>query len=544
VQHQRTTEPTRPARRESLTRLSLPILLLGCGACGPPAAQLPNVLLISLDSVRADELSFRDNTISPRMTELARAGTTFRRTLSGSSWTLPAHVQMFTGQPPSLHGVQIDQHKIDAATRTLPECLRDAGYYTAGIWSGWYLAGEYGYARGMTRYDCAMTLNAEAEQALADARQVGGQVAQIAEIRREQTSHRDITSQRIVERARVALGEVSAEDPVFLFAHFFDPHYDYTPPAPYDTAFDPEYDGPLDGRDFWSDLRIFDATQTPPRQIEERDLEHIRALYRGEIAWTDQAVGQLLDAFEEAGRLDNTIVIITADHGEEFFEHGNRGHRQSLYEEVLRVPLLIVPPANAHGTSATCDMLTSLSDLMPTILEMIGQPLPKGVYGRSLVPLLTGKSLPARPLLSSLAVVGRSGTETSSSRVMECLTTENEKLTRVLSVAPDGSATLEQLAFTDLASDPGEMRPRVNPANARLRATWDALEAESSRMRQFQLGLERSPAEERRTNVKTLFAAELGALGYAEGGEVDANEYPLIPWSLSPLPPIPYPVRD
>jgi arylsulfatase A-like enzyme len=164
--------------------------------------------------------------------------------------------------------------------------------------------------------------------------------------------------------------------PFFLFVHFWDVHYDYVPPPPFDTLFDPHYGGSLTAKNFESTARI-------GPHMDRRDLEHIVALYDGEIRFTDGYVGRLLDLITEFGLAADTLIILTADHGDEFFEHGNKGHHRTLYEEVLHVPLIIARPgAVATGTVRTDPV--SLTDIVPTVLGEAGVTPPAGIEGRSL----------------------------------------------------------------------------------------------------------------------------------------------------------------
>ena len=133
-------------------------------------------------------------------------------------------------------------------------------------------------------------------------------------------------------RAEVADGD---EQPIFLFLHLFDVHDPYTPPSPYDELYDPDYEGPIDGRD------ITGAESLVHKDMPARDLEHLLALYDGGISWIDSEVGRVLDALEELGLTEDTLVVITSDHGEEFFEHERKTHRKQLYRESVHVPLLL-----------------------------------------------------------------------------------------------------------------------------------------------------------------------------------------------------------
>jgi arylsulfatase A-like enzyme len=507
------------APRPAKILAALAAALLASAGCGRPAPEGPDVLLISLDSVRADTLDFLDAETAPNLARLARRGTVFTQAVSATSWTLPAHVQMFTGTPPSLSGVQVDSVRIDPLVPTLPELLDQAGWATAGFFTGWYLAAEYGFGRGFGLYRSAMT---PLEELPPDAR--------------EAASHRDVTSARVAERVAQLLEGADAGRPLFLFTHLFDPHYDYIPPPPFDRRFDPDYDGDLDGRDYWSNRRVWDPEQDPPRRVSDRDLEHLRALYRGEIGWTDQAIGAILEELERDGRLARTLVVVTADHGEEFFEHEGRGHRRTLYDEVLRVPLLVVPPgAQERDAPRTCARQVTLSDLLPTVVDYAGLEVPAGVHGRSLRPAVEGGDLPARPAIASLLRQRHLPDGTSEPWLLQALRTPDSKLVRTLRIGPAGRPRLTQLEWYDLVADPGEAAPLRDLDDPRVRRAWALLEAQSAELRALWGARPRSPVPERLTTVRESFAGELAALGYAEGGDSAGAEAPA-EWMLRPLP--------
>ena len=527
----------RGTRAASTARTPVPLLvplLLGVlGACGAEDAP-PDVLFVSLDSVRADHLTFEDADTAPAMTRLAERGTRFRQAVSGTSWTLPAHAQMFTGNPPLIHGAQTDVIRIDPLHRTLPELLSERGYATLGFWTGWYLADEYGFARGFDQYRSSMTIDPADNRVLRDMlEQRGDSESAIRSLLEQVASHQDITSEKVVSDARAALAEVPDGRPVFLFAHFYDPHYDYIPPAPYDTRFDPDYDGSMDGVGFWYNQDVFDeATKT--RRIGDRDLEHILALYRGEIAWTDRAVGQLIELFEARRGLEHTLVVITSDHGEEFFEHGNRGHRNGLFDEVLRVPLLIAPPGG--GAPGVVDGQVTLSDLLPTVADYAGAEVPATVYGRSLRPWLSGGSLPERPAVSSLLLKVEQPGKEAQFWLTQAVRTPREKLLRTVSFHGAGRTRPRSMLRYDLVADPGETTP-LDFKQKEYPALWSRMEDALDPIRAAFAALPHSSAEERATAVKERFAEDLGALGYVDAGsEADEQGRAPKPWLWSPLP--------
>jgi arylsulfatase A-like enzyme len=437
---------------------------------------------------------------------------------------------MFTGTPPALHGVESDFETIDPKTPVLTELLRDAGYSTAGVFTVRYLWGDYGFQRGFDTYR-----NAIFEEDLT--RRDSGRVPDGAEVaqRLGMAEGADmITSPRVVQLARMALERADPSKPVFLFAHFFDPHHDYVPPPPWDTAFDPGYEGDIDGRGYLSNRRIVDPSKNPIRQIGDRDLEHIESLYRGEIAWTDRWVGELLDLFALHKRLDDTLIVITSDHGEAFFEHGFPGHRVALFDELVRIPLLIVPPkAKRKRLREAVEGQVGLSDLMPTILDFAEIPVPSTVRGRSLRTAMYGEPLTPRPQL--LSIYRAKGPSQEFVSLVQAVRTPGFKLKRELIFLRGGPADLNYYYF-DLIDDPLERRAITDPNDPRVRKARSLLASELDDVRARWSSEARSPDAERRTNVRDTFAEQLMALGYVEAGAESDPDRPPRPWgSLAPM---------
>ena len=514
---------------------------LAGASCSEPADPAFDVLLISLDTVRADALTFRDPRAAPNLTALAENGTVFTQALSGSSWTLPAHAQIFTGQPPALHRVEVDDTAIDGRTPLLTELLAGAGFHTAGFWTGWYLAPEYGFARGFELYENAMTDGERLERDFAG-RVEGGAVAEgwQAQVKRERLSHQDVTSERVAERAIEVYRALEADRRAFVFLHLFDPHYDYVPPGRWAREFDPGYAGTLDGRDYYVNPHIWNE-QEQRRVVSDRDLEHIVALYRGEIGWADEQVGRVLDELGASGRLERTLIVVTSDHGEEFFEHGLRGHKLTLFDLSLCVPLLIVlPEALRRSPPAAVDAQVSLSDILPTILDYAGVESPRTVFGRSLRPALEGQAFDSRPEVSSLTLFSHPEGGDRLVVVNEAVRTPAYKLLRHTSIEPGQEPRTTHVIYTDLSASPDEQRRVVDsPENmaphAPVRAAWDALEAELERMRAIHAASAHQPEEERTTDMARLLADELRQLGYADAAAADDTELSpglSVPWGL------------
>jgi arylsulfatase A-like enzyme len=310
-----------------------------------------NVILISIDSLRADHLSAygyaRDT--SPTIAALARDGVLFRHTSSTTSWTLPGHVSMLTGRSLLGHGVVTDAQSIAPDIPLISESFQAAGYATHAIVSAPYVESRYGFARGFDSYD--------------------DKTIQFAT---HGASYKEVTAPLLQRTAAEWLGK-NAGKKFFLFLHYWDVHYDYAPGPPYDTMFDPHYEGGIDGVNFYFNPAVH-AGMAP------RDLEHVVALYDGEIRLVDDHLAMLRATLAELGVDRKTIIVVTSDHGDEFFEHDRKGHHRTLYDEVLRVPLVLHVPDVKPSRSEVL-METSIIDIMPTLLGLTGLPIPPGVEG-------------------------------------------------------------------------------------------------------------------------------------------------------------------
>lgn len=365
---------------------------LATWAAGRPAGRpvprpgLPNILLVSIDSLRPDHLGcygyHRDT--SPHLDALAAQGVRFEIVVAPSPWTLPSHITMLSGLPPVRHGVIDNGMRASGDTVFLAEVLRATGYATAGFVAGPYLDAAFGFSQGFDHYD-DHTLPAASNQG----------------------SHRGSTS-----AASVALltrwldrhGSSTDARPFFVFLHMWDVHYDYTPPAPYDRAFDPDYRGSISPHDFETGDHVHPG-------MDPRDLAHIIALYDGEIAYVDHHLGVLFDTLAARGLLDDTIVIVSADHGEEFFEHGRKGHQKALYDESLLVPLILRYPRRLPA-GVVVPTQVRVMDIPRTILSLANIEPPAQLGGaasaffasRDLSPLALGREIPeaAPPAVSEL----------------------------------------------------------------------------------------------------------------------------------------------
>jgi arylsulfatase A-like enzyme len=327
---------------------------LGFGTLSRPSAGKlagqPNVLLISIDSLRADHLGCygypRDT--SPNIDRLAAEGARFATAVAPSAWTLPSHLTMVTGLAPVEHGVVDSGLFVGRRGTFLAEVLHDQGYATAGFVSGLYVTSRFGYAQGFDHFDDYSALP-----------------------RRWEETHSMISSPIVVEKAERWLDRWQAKKsrrPFFVFLHMFDVHFDYTPPPPYDRMFAPDYDGLVDATNFRWNPDIHPA-------MAPGDLDQVVSLYDGEIRHADLYVGRLLDRLRSEGLLDDTVVVLTSDHGDEFYEHGRSGHGQHLLDSMLLVPLIMRYPA-VIPAGRVVDRQVRLMDIGPTILEAAGLRVP------------------------------------------------------------------------------------------------------------------------------------------------------------------------
>jgi arylsulfatase A-like enzyme len=330
-------------------------LFLACG----PAPRPPNIVLISIDSLRPDHLGaygYRRPT-SPNIDRIAGEGLLFENAYSVTSWTLPSHLTMLSGLYPEEHAIVDDGLRLSPRVELLPELLARRGYRSAAVISGPYLNSRFGYAQGWESYD----------DSLAPADKIQLRSREAASL---------VSSEAVHDRA-VQLLDSLRGGPFFLFLHYFDVHYDYLPPPPFATAFDPAYSGPIDGR--LVETGLLAATDWSPP-----DLAHLVALYDGEIAWVDHWIGEFDRELRERGLDRSTLLVVTADHGEEFFEHGRLGHRQNLYDTTLQVPLVVRLP-DRRFAGARVAAPASLVDLAPTIARAARAEPRSTLRGRDLV---------------------------------------------------------------------------------------------------------------------------------------------------------------
>lgn len=345
-------------------------LTLAAASTPAPAAR-PNVILISIDTLRADRLGAYGNPrpTSPAIDALARESILFERAYSHSPKTASSHMSLFTGLYPSGHGVvnwEENGERLSPDIPTLPGILSQAGYRTAANTSGGNVAPELGFDEGFDTYA-------------------------------SQGAHGESLAVAPLVLAELVKSSRLARKPFFLFLHSYDVHDPYTPAAAFAKLFvDPGYKGGILGEP--EQLRAsapgggYTAAHAKYWASVDRkspaDRRHVSDLYDAAIRELDTGLGVFFERFQELGLTNNTVLVLLSDHGEEFLEHGGFNHN-SVYQEVMHVPLILrLPGAGFGGTRVSARV--RLIDVMPTLLAFAGLPCPPHAQGESLIPVYAG----------------------------------------------------------------------------------------------------------------------------------------------------------
>lgn len=339
-------------RRPANLALSAFLLIAGCDSTPPttPASSAvtasknapraankdtPNLLLITLDTTRADRLGCYGGAVAtPNIDRLAGEGAVFERCYAAAPLTLPSHSSIFTGTYPFVHGVRNNGNfRLSAANQTLAETLHEAGYSTGACVGALVLDAVYGLNQGFEHYRDTAVVTTECP----------GE-PRVNELRAAE-----------VTESAVKMLRTSLNPPFFLFAHYFDAHDPYDPPPPFN-----------------------------------QDAGH---LYEGEIAYVDAQLSPLFDVLREIGQDDNTLIVLTADHGEALGEHGEDTHGYFLYDSTLRVPLIICWPKRIAAGTRVTDSVSGV-DIAPTALALLRAAPLSRAQGADLSSLFASKDTP------------------------------------------------------------------------------------------------------------------------------------------------------
>jgi arylsulfatase A-like enzyme len=414
-----------------LVRSAVLLLAFLVVSCGVEDRRL-NLVIIGVDTLRRDHLGCYgyERETSPNIDRLAERSVLFEDVVSQSPWTLPSFCTMLTSLYPTQHGAgDLHSHgagaygtRMNASFPPLAMMLLKKGYSTGAVVNAPALAPELGVDRGFEFYSTTPRWN----RRLAD-----------------------VTTEDALKWIDENTG-----GPFFLFVHYFDPHLDYEPPAPYDTIFDPDYTGSIGNafsrEDYYKMKDMLSREDDPQAKAA---WNHIRALYDGEICFTDKAIGKLLDGLDDRGLSKNTLIVLLSDHGEEFFEHGGFEHGHTLYNELIKVPLMFSLPGKLPQNMRIGQQVRIL-DVVPTVLEVLGIRPWTHLEGASLMPLITGNGEVASGGASLLPP------QFGFSESMLYGTEKKSVTTYPWKLIYD-TVTGERMLF-NLADDPGEMHNMVD----------------------------------------------------------------------------------
>ena len=439
-------------------------LALAVGACERRAERAPNVLVVVVDTLRADRLGVHGNRrgLTPFLDEWAARAVVFTNAYAASSWTCPSVASLLTSRYPSQHHVVSFASRLGAAERTLAETLAPLRYVAGGFSANFRLLDSLGYGQGFDHWQAEL--------------KTGGDLS-AGELNQQALRWLDAAWSRDSER------------PALLYLQYMDPHAPYDPPEPFRGRFGAAAGDAVAANEKLLATRWFDLTGA--------DVDLLASLYDAEVASVDEQLRRLFAELTRRGFLDHAVVVVTADHGEEFWEHGNLTHGIALYEESVRVPLIVAPPGLAGGRRV--DTPVSLLDVAPTLLDVLGLPPEPHFEGRSLVDLwkdpVAGETA-AKDVVLQLESTG-DGVD-----AREHAAAIRHGFAKLLS-RPNG--------FTesyDLSADPGEEEPApVGPADERP-ALLRRLETVRAALR------ERAGAAPERAPLDDATREKLRALGY------------------------------
>jgi arylsulfatase A-like enzyme len=436
----------------------------GMGQRGVAASTAkPNVVLISMDTVRADHTSLYgyDRDTTPHLREWAASASLYMRAIATSDFTLPSHASMFTGMYPEWHGAFNDGINVQALPLnrlTLAEVLGSHGYWTGESAANHvYLAGWTNLAKGFrfAKNERPVVLKPNSFHLRRVAQRLLSLVADMTILDRRSLAAEDIGARGafLLDRAK------ASGSPFFLFLNFMDAHAPYLPGPPFDNRFsdqDPRFTSPVE-QERWKTLER--------QPLSASELSFTISQYDGAIGAEDESIALLINRLKESGLYDNTLIIVTSDHGEAFGERNLLQHGQGVvYEDLVHVPLIVKYPGQQTGRRS--DELISQVDLMPIALALAGIPAPPGLQGSS---FLERGNDPSRVVYSSATG-------------LPSFSQENRRFKGTRRAIFSGSWKL--ITWTqgppelyDLASDPQEKQNLYSPENAQAKELSQRLDA-------------------------------------------------------------------
>jgi len=349
-------------------RWSVFLLAIAAVACSAPSGSdgpVRHVVFISLDTTRPDHFGFYGSpkVRTPNLDKLASESIVLDDFMTVAPTTLASHASLFTGKYPHSHGTPRNGFMVHEDNVLLAEILHEAGFSTAGFVGAFPLASQFGIAQGFDHWDEEFERFEGVDAVLVNER----------------------TAESVTDAVIRYLDEVDLGRKQFLFVHYFDPHAPYESPSPYDTLYDPQgRDGLRDWLSLVRDCHRLSATRTQPPEELVEEAWRMAAQYAAEVTYTDVQVGRLLANLRERGMLDDALLVVTSDHGESFWEHGECfDHGWNTYDSTMRIVGLIRLPGAAGAGTRVPGLLTNL-DVLPTVLDYLGIAVPEAIDGKAM----------------------------------------------------------------------------------------------------------------------------------------------------------------
>ena len=414
-----------------------------------------NLLVVVLGGVRADHTSCYGygKPTTPFVDELAQQGVRFPNMMSTAPWTLPAHASLLTGQFPSTHGATHEHHFLAPTHPTLPEYLQARGYRTAAFSASEWVSPETGFGSGFDAFFTQRYNSRLASRAVTYGRRAGDRL-----LRRKDSGARR-TNQALLEW----LG--ADQRPFFAFVHYQEACLPVGPPSPFEDMFvrpdSPESTVSVVNQDC-------DRYFAGEIQMDDAERERLRSLYDGAVRYVDTRVHEVATFLQQRGVWDQTLVVVTGDHGESLGERGLLGHRFTLADALLRVPLVLRCPRNVPQGFAL-EEVAQTSDILPTVLELLEiSPEPGAVQGRAL--LRAGSATPSPGV--AMAERFRSNLEGLRKRFPNVDGRALDVRTKAIRSSREKFVwhSDEANEFYDLVSDPGETQNLIATEPVRAEA--------------------------------------------------------------------------
>lgn len=430
------------------------------------ASAIRNVVVFLIDTLRTDRLTpynAETRVTTPALSRFVEAATTMVGAHSQENWTKPSVATLLSSLMPWEHTATQSESVVPRSVELLPERLQAQGFHTGSFIANGYVSDRFGFGQGWDTY------------------------------RNYIREGRRTRSEFVAADVLAWLDARPEEEPFFLYVHTIDPHVPYRPPDSFLELYgDTNYRGPIN---FRRDATLLENVKLGRIRLRDVDRRHLEALYDAEISYHDVHFGAILAGLERRGLADDTLVIVTSDHGEEFWDHGSVGHGHSVYEELIRVPMFVRIPGVTEGLRRV-DAPVGLVDVVPTVLEALGQPLPDNLSGNSFLALLRGENVGAPRF--------------TVSGFMDNWRTTVAGRTKLIQRA-NGSFRL-----FDLVDDPTEQNDvaAARPIAARLVRGLLGLRLAETRARRPRRGPRRTSHRSESTEIDTELADQLRALGY------------------------------